>query len=87
MLVEPDLEMAALAAALEREYGLAASAVRFLPVGETAWCYLVTDEHAGRWFLKLGRPGAIEPARAEFALERRAAPLPCRAPTRRRRCR
>jgi spectinomycin phosphotransferase len=43
--------------------------VRFLPVGETAWCYLVTDERAGRWFLKLGRPGAIEPARAEFALE------------------
>ena len=69
MLVEPDLDQTALAAALEREYGLAASAVRFLPAGETAWCYQVTDERGGRWFLKLGRPGAIEPARAEFALE------------------
>jgi spectinomycin phosphotransferase len=69
MLVEPDLDRAALAAALQRDYGLAASAVRFIPVGETAWCYQVTDEQGGRWFLKLGRPGAIEPARAEFALE------------------
>jgi Ser/Thr protein kinase RdoA (MazF antagonist) len=69
MLVEPDLDQAALAAALQRDYGLAASAVGFLPVGETAWCYRVTDEHGGRWFLKLGRPGAIEPARAEFALQ------------------
>jgi spectinomycin phosphotransferase len=69
MLVEPDLDKAVLAAALQRDYGLAASAVRFVPVGETAWCYQVTDEQGGRWFLKLGRPGAIEPARAEFALE------------------
>jgi spectinomycin phosphotransferase len=69
MLVEPDLDRAALAAALQRDYGLAASAVRFIPVGETAWCYQVTDEQGGQWFLKLGRPGAIEPARAEFALE------------------
>jgi spectinomycin phosphotransferase len=68
MLVEPDLDRAALAAALQRNYGLATSAVRFIPVGETAWCYQVTDEHGGRWFLKLGQPGAIEPARAEFAL-------------------
>ena len=67
--MEPDLDRAALAAALQRDYGLAASAVRFVPVGETAWCYQVTDEQGGRWFLKLGRPGAIEPARAEFALE------------------
>jgi spectinomycin phosphotransferase len=58
-----------LAAALQRDYGLAASTVRFIPVGETAWCYQVTDERGGRWFLKLGRPGAIEPARAEFALQ------------------
>jgi spectinomycin phosphotransferase len=69
MLVEPDLDRAALAAALQRDYGLAASAVRFVPVGETAWCYQVTDEQGGRWFLKLGQPGAIEPARAEFALQ------------------
>jgi spectinomycin phosphotransferase len=69
MLVEPDLDKAALVAALQRDYQLTASAVRFLPVGETAWCYQVTDEHGGRWFLKLGRPGAIEPARAEFALQ------------------
>jgi spectinomycin phosphotransferase len=38
-------------------------------VGETAWCYQVTDEQGGRWFLKLGRPGGIAPARAEFALQ------------------
>jgi hypothetical protein len=69
VLAEPDLDRAALAAALQRDYGLAASTVRFIPVGETAWCYQVTDERGGRWFLKLGRPGAIEPARAEFAME------------------
>jgi spectinomycin phosphotransferase len=69
MLVEPDLDRAALAASLQRDYGLAASAMRFVPVGETAWCYQVTDERGGRWFLKLGQPGAIEPARAEFALQ------------------
>jgi spectinomycin phosphotransferase len=69
MLVEPDLDRAALAAALQRDYGLAASAVRFIPVGETSWCYQVIDERGGWWFVKLGRPGAIEPARAEFALQ------------------
>jgi spectinomycin phosphotransferase len=69
MLVEPDLDKAALAAALRRDYELTASAVRFLPVGETAWCYRMTDEHGGRWFLKLCRPDAPEPARAEFALQ------------------
>jgi spectinomycin phosphotransferase len=68
MLVEPDLDRGVLAAALRRDYGLAASAVRFLPVGETAWCYQVIDERGERWFVKLGRPDAIEPARAEFAL-------------------
>jgi spectinomycin phosphotransferase len=69
MLVEPDLDRAVLATALRRDYGLVASAVRFIPVGETAWCYQVIDERGERWFVKLGRPGAIEPARAEFALE------------------
>jgi spectinomycin phosphotransferase len=69
MLVEPDLDKAAMVAALQRDYELAASAVRFLPAGETAWCYQVIGEHGGRWFLKLGRPGAIEPAQAEFALQ------------------
>jgi spectinomycin phosphotransferase len=69
MLVEPDLDHAALAAALQRGYGLTASVVRFVPAGETAWCYQVTDERGGRWFLKLGRPGAIEGARAELALQ------------------
>jgi spectinomycin phosphotransferase len=69
MLSEPEVDRAVLAATLDREYGLAASTVRFVPAGETAWCYQVTDQHGGRWFLKLGRPGAIEPARAEFALQ------------------
>jgi spectinomycin phosphotransferase len=69
MLVEPDLDLATLAAALQRDYGLTASTLRFIPVGETAWCYRVTDEHGRQWFLKLSRPGAIEPARAEFALQ------------------
>jgi hypothetical protein len=40
-----------------------------VPAGETAWCYRLTDDRGGRWFLKLSRPGAIERARAEFALE------------------
>jgi len=88
MLVEPDLERGVLAAALQRHYGLAASAVRFIPAGETAWCYQATDERGGRWFLKLGRPGAIEPARAEFALRLAGAlaglglPVPRPQPTR-----
>jgi len=69
MLVEPVLDREALAAALQREYGLAASVVRFIPAGETAWCYQVTDERGGRGFCKLGRPGATEPPRAEFALQ------------------
>jgi spectinomycin phosphotransferase len=88
MLVEPDLDTAALVAALRRDYGLVARAVRFLPVGETAWCYQVTDEQGGQWFLKLGRPGAIEPARAEFALQlgqvlaEQGLPVPRPQPTR-----
>jgi spectinomycin phosphotransferase len=69
MLVEPNLDLAALADALQRGYGLTASAVRFVPVGETSWCYQATDEHRGRWFLKLARPRAIEAERAEFALQ------------------
>jgi spectinomycin phosphotransferase len=69
MLAEPDLDRAVLATALEREYGLTVSAVRFIPAGETAWCYQLTDTRGRRWFLKLGRPGAIPPARAEFALQ------------------
>jgi Ser/Thr protein kinase RdoA (MazF antagonist) len=88
MLVEPDLDRAVLTAALERHYGLAVSAVRFIPAGETAWCYRVTDERGRRWFLKLGRPGAIEPVRAEFALQLAGAladqgvPVPRPRPTR-----
>jgi aminoglycoside phosphotransferase (APT) family kinase protein len=68
MLVEPDLDRGVLAAALQRHYGLAAGAMHFIPAGETAWCYRVTDERGRRWFLKLARPGAIEQARTEFAL-------------------
>ena len=88
MLVEPDLDHAVLTAALHRHYGLAADAVWFIPAGETAWCYQLTDEHGRRWFLKLGRPGAIEPARAEFALQLGGAlaglglPVPRPQPTR-----
>lgn len=69
MLVEPELDHAVLAAALHRHYGLATSTLRFIPAGETAWCYQLTDARGRRWFLKLGRPGAIEDARAEFALQ------------------
>jgi spectinomycin phosphotransferase len=69
MLAEPDLDRAVLAAALHHHYGLATGTPRFVPAGETAWCYRVTDARGRRWFLKLGRPGAIQPARAEFALQ------------------
>jgi spectinomycin phosphotransferase len=91
MLVEPDLDHRVLAAALDRHYGLAARTLRFVPAGETAWCYRVTDESGGRWFLKLTGPGAIEPARAELALALADAlaelglPVPRLRPTRSRR--
>jgi spectinomycin phosphotransferase len=68
MLTKPDLDRAVLTAALQVEYGIAVSAVRFIPRGETAWCYQLTDERGGRWFLKLARPDAIEQGRAESAL-------------------
>ena len=48
MLVEPDLDGAALLAVLQRGYGLTAKVVRFVPAGETAWCYQVVDERGGR---------------------------------------
>jgi spectinomycin phosphotransferase len=69
MLVEPNLDRAALADSLKRGYGLTAGVVRFVPAGETSWCYQVTDERGRRWFLKLGRPGAMEAERVEFALQ------------------
>jgi spectinomycin phosphotransferase len=69
MLVEPNLDRVLLAAALHRHYGLATSTLRFIPVGETAWCYQVTDERGSRWFLKLSRPPIPEPARTRFALQ------------------
>ena len=53
MLVEPDLDRRELAAALDRHHGLAPLALRFVPAGETAWCYRLTDDRGGRWFLKL----------------------------------
>src|SRR5215218_10365789 len=40
MLVEPDLDRRELAAALDRHHGLAPLALRFVPAGETAWCWL-----------------------------------------------
>jgi spectinomycin phosphotransferase len=69
MLVGPNLDPAEVAAALKRAYGLAGSTLRFIPRGETAWCYQVTDGQGGEWFVKLVRPGAIAPARVQFALE------------------
>jgi spectinomycin phosphotransferase len=80
MLVEPDLDHRALAAALYEHYGLAARTLRFIPAGETAWCYRLTDDRGGRWFLKLARPGAIDPARAEVALELAGLGLPVPRP-------
>jgi hypothetical protein len=47
MLVEPDLDRRELAAALDRHHGLAPLALRFVPAGETAWCYRLTDRHGG----------------------------------------
>jgi Ser/Thr protein kinase RdoA (MazF antagonist) len=88
MLVEPDLDHAVLAAALDRDYGLTVATLRFVPAGETSWCYEVTDARGGRWFLKLTRPGTIAPARAEFALRLAGAladldvPAPRTRPTR-----
>ena len=88
MLVEPDLDRRALAATLDRHHGLAALTLEFVPAGETSWCYRVTDDRGGRWFLKLSRPGVIEPARAEFALDLAGAladlglPVPRPRPTR-----
>ena len=88
MLVEPNLDRAVLAAALERQHGLTASSLDFVPAGETAWCYRVADQRDRRWFLKLGRPGAIQAARAEFALRLGGAlaglglPVPRLRPTR-----
>ncbi len=69
MLVEPNLDRAVVAAALERAYGLAGSTVRFIPRGETAWCYRATDCQGRGWFVKLVRSGAIAPARVAFAVE------------------
>jgi spectinomycin phosphotransferase len=68
MLVEPTLERAAVAEALKREYGRAVSAIQFVPVGESAWCYSATDDRGARWFVKLARPGELVPARVEFAV-------------------
>jgi spectinomycin phosphotransferase len=88
MLVEPDLDREVLAAALDHHHGLTARGLRFVPAGETAWCYQLIDERGQRWFLKLGRPGAIEPARAELALRLPSAlaelglPVPRPRPTR-----
>jgi hypothetical protein len=54
MLVEPDLDRGVLAAALNREYGLAAGAVRFIPRGgRRPGARRLTDERGRRWFLKL----------------------------------
>jgi hypothetical protein len=46
MLVEPDLDRRMLAAVLDEHYGLAVRRPRFVPAGETAWCYRLTDDPA-----------------------------------------
>lgn len=48
MLAEPDLDHRALAAALDEHHGLAPRTLRFVPAGETAWCYRLTDDRGGR---------------------------------------
>jgi Ser/Thr protein kinase RdoA (MazF antagonist) len=69
MLAELAIAGGVVADALEREYGRRnASEVRFIPAGETAWCFAVTDNLGARWFVKLARPEAIAPAWFEFAL-------------------
>jgi Ser/Thr protein kinase RdoA (MazF antagonist) len=69
VLAEPAVDGVVVADALEREYGRRnASAVQFIPAGETAWCFALTDNLGARWFVKLTRPEAIAPARLEFAL-------------------
>jgi spectinomycin phosphotransferase len=68
MLVEPGLDRAVLVAALGDGYGLDTRSLSFVPAGETSWCCRVADGRGGRWFLKLSRPEAVEPARAELAL-------------------
>lgn len=67
MLVEPAVDGVVVAGALERGYGRIANAVRFVPAGETAWCFTASDDLGARWFIKLARPGVLAPARIEFA--------------------
>jgi Ser/Thr protein kinase RdoA (MazF antagonist) len=68
MLGAPDVDPVVLTAALIREFGLSDSTLRSIPAGETSWCFAATDRRGGRWFVKLTPEGAIEAARAEFAL-------------------
>jgi aminoglycoside phosphotransferase (APT) family kinase protein len=67
VLVEPTVDGVVVAGAFEREYGRIAHAVRFIPAGETAWCFAAIDDVGARWFIKLTRPDALAPARVEFA--------------------
>jgi spectinomycin phosphotransferase len=67
VLVEPAVDGVVVAGALERGYGRIANAVRFVPAGETAWCFTASDDLGARWFIKLARPGVLAPARIEFA--------------------
>jgi Ser/Thr protein kinase RdoA (MazF antagonist) len=68
MLEAPDVDLGLLAATLTGEFELSARTLRFIPAGETSWCFEAIDHGGGRWFAKLVPPDAIEPARAELAL-------------------
>ena len=57
MLEKPNLPDAAIAACLRAAYGLAATAIEFLPIGydAAAWAYRVSASDGARYFLKLRR--------------------------------
>jgi hypothetical protein len=67
VLGEAAVDGVVVADALERDYGRSANAVRFVPAGQTAWCFAATDDRGARWFVKLARPEAVAPARFGFA--------------------
>ena len=87
MLETPNLPEAMIAEGLRERYGLADTAIEFLPTGydASAWAYRVTASNGQRYFLKLRR-GTVHHASAAVASYLEAhgvpevvAPLPTRA--------